>query len=235
MDEAIVKAVAGLRGYGKTTRVLNMTRDDPRVLYYDSLGNDYSDGVVCRDLVTLKKFWRATYRGRFRIVYKPVDPLADIADVCELAYACGDMQLVIDEVQLYFRGQWCAPEFTKIITAGRHAGVGLIGVTQTPKKLGELLRSQAREWFIFATREPDHVKYLADRCVGVDSARIQALPKWCYLHYVDGADFYTCCKDDSVTGRPIELERVDYATAAAAPGSIADPGGHSDAGEPLAR
>jgi hypothetical protein len=199
MDEAIVRAVAGLRGFGKTSRVLELTRNEPRVLFYDSLGDDYSEGVVCRSLAVLEKLWHRSYRGPFRLSYKPVDPIADVARICELAYACGDMLLVVDEIQLYFRGQWCSPELTKVITGGRHVGLGLIGVTQAPKRLGELLRSQAREWFVFAMREPDHVKYLTDRLVGVDPAHILMLDRWEYLHYVDGWDNYELCIDDLAT------------------------------------
>jgi len=210
MDEAVVKAVAGLRGYGKTSRVLELTRETRRVLYYDSLGDDYSEGVVCRSRPVLEKLWHASYRGPFRISYKPVDPVADLPRICELAYACGDMTLVVDEIQLYFRGQYCAPELTKVITGGRHVGLELIGVTQAPKHLGELLRSQAREWFVFAIREPSHVKYLADRLVGVDPNLIMNLQKWEYLHYVDGRDYYERCIDDLArhkTERPLILAK----------------------------
>jgi hypothetical protein len=228
MSDAQVKAVAGLRGHGKSSHVRVMTAGAPRVFYYDSLGDDYSEGVVCRDLATLERFWRRTYRGRFRISYKPVDPMADLPRICELAYACGDMVLVIDEIQLYFRGAFCPPELTKIITAGRHAGVELIGVTQAPRKLGELLRSQASSWDIFAIREPDHARYLADRCVGVDISQILALRKFEYLHYEDGADNYWRCTDDLDSGQT-RREAIPYESETPAAAPDAGPGEHADA------
>jgi hypothetical protein len=227
--DAQVKAVAGLRGYGKSTHVQTMTADIPRVVFYDTLGNDYSDGVVCRDLATLERFWRGVYRRRFRISYKPIDPQADLPRICELAYACGDMTLVIDEIQLYFRGACCPVELTKIITAGRHAGIELIGVTQAPKKLGELLRSQASTWDVFAIREPDHAKYLADRCVGMSMAQILALQKYEYLHYEDEADCYWRCIDDLASGQT-RRERIDYETQAPASTPGSDPRQHANAG-----
>jgi len=211
--EAVVKAVVGLRRYGKSTHVTRLTAGAPRVLFFDSLNDDYNEGVVCRDLAVLEKFWRRTYRGRFRITYKPVDPLTHLPRICELAYACGDMILVVDEVQLFFRGNWCSPEFTKIITAGGHPGVELIGVTQAPKRLGELLRSQAHEWHIFALREDDHIDYVKKRCSGIDPAQIRALQKYQYLHYVDGEDCYWRCIDDLTTGQT-RKEEIAYATEA---------------------
>jgi len=235
MDEAIVRAVAGLRGYGKSKHVLEMTRLEPRVLFYDSLGDDYKEGVVCRRLDVLEKLWLASYRGKFRISYKPVDPIADLPRICELAYACGDMILVVDEIQLYFRGQWCSPELMKVITGGRHVGLGLIGVTQAPKHLGELLRSQAREWYVFAIREPDHVKYLAERLVGVDPRHILELRKWEYIHYVDGVEGYERCVDNIVAHLTETLHIANVPSSGGSDGdqeqtSQAEPAGDAPSG-----
>jgi hypothetical protein len=228
MSESVVRAVAGLRGYGKSTLVARLTRGQSRVLYYDSLGDDYTDGVIVRDLAVLERFWRGVYTRKFRIVYRPIDPLGDLPRVCELAYACGNMVVVIDEIQLYFRQNWCSPELTKLITAGRHAGVELIGVTQAPKRLGELLRSQAHEWYVFAVREPTHAKYLAERMVGVDVGEILSLQKFEYLRYEDGAPCYWRCQDD-LAGNVHSAEiRYETETPAPAPGS--NPGADVDAG-----
>lgn len=231
-DQAIVRAVVGLRGYGKSTKVVQLAKMFPRVLYYDTLGDDYKDGVICRDRGVLERFWRGVYRLPFRIVYRPSDPVADFPRICELVTACGDMLFVVDEVQLYSHGPWCPPEFTKVITGGRHAGIDLIGVTQAPKKLGELLRSQAHEWFVFGVREPDQVRYLSDRLPGVPDDRFESLGKYQYVHYVDGADCYWSCLDDLYTGR---TDRVPcpYATKASASGPASDSGEHADACGPL--
>lgn len=228
MSEAQVKAVAGLRGYGKSSHVDQMTATSPRVLFFDTLGDDYNSGVVFRELGALESFWRSVYASRFRLVYKPVDPLKDLPRICELAFTCRDLVCVIDEIQLFFRGASCPIELTKLITGGRHAGVELIGVTQAPKKLGELLRSQAEVWDIFALREPDHAKYVAERCVGVDVSQILALRKYEYLHYEDGADCYLRCTDDLASGQT-RSERIAYETQAPAPASGSDPRQHADA------
>jgi hypothetical protein len=228
MSDAQVKAVVGLRGYGKTAHTRVLTAAAERVLFYDTLGNDYSEGVVCRDVTTFERFWLRVYQHRFRISLKPVDPMEYFPRLCALAYECGNLTLVVDEVQLYFRGACCCTEFTKIITAGRHAGVELIGVTQAPKKLGELLRSQAAWWDVFAIREPDHAKYISDRCVGMDLSQVLALRKYEYLHYEDGADNYWRCTDDLDSGQT-RREAIPYETEAPAAAGDADPGQHADA------
>jgi len=209
MSDAVVKAVVGLRRYGKSTHVVNMTRGCVRIVFYDSLNDDYNQGIVCRDWQFFKRLWLASYREYFRITFKPSNPMEYFDEFCMLAYECGNCTIVIDEVQLYFRGAWCCGSFTRLITAGGHVDVELIGVTQAPKRLGELLRSQAHEWHIFALREDVHVKYVTDRCPGVSVDLVKTLPKYEYLHFVDGAEHYCRCKDDPLSGRTWK-EVIEY-------------------------
>jgi hypothetical protein len=234
MSNAVVKAVVGLRQYGKSTHVVTMTRACRRIVFYDSLNDDYNQGVVCRNWRVFKRLWKASYRGNFRITYKPEDPLETFPAFCRLAFVCGDMTAVVDEVQLYFNGAFCCPEFTRLITAGGHPGVELIGVTQAPKRLGELLRSQAHEWHVFGLREKSHVDYIAERCPGLDRDLILTLPKLDYVHYVDGADCYWRCRDDPATGT---VRKVVMAYGKESPASRprTDSGEHAAAGDSLER
>jgi len=225
--DAGIIAVVGLRRYGKSTHVVRLANASDRVIFYDTLNDDYSEGVVCRDWVAFEKLWLASYRGRFRITYKPQNPMEHFGEFCEMAFACANCTVVIDEIQLYFRGACCCPELTKLITAGGHAEVTVIGVTQMPKRLGEVLRSQAHEWHIFALREDTHLKYVAERCPGVDPALIKSLPKYEYLHFVDGAEFYERCRDD-LNSEHIDCRRLEYEGSGTTSGSDADPGKHDD-------
>jgi len=234
MSDAVVKAVVGLRRYGKSSHVVRLIDGTQRVVFYDTLNDDYSEGIVCRSWPAFQKLWLASYRGHFRITYKPCDPLEHFEQFCDMAYACGDCTIVIDEVQLYFRGACCCSGFTKLITAGGHAQVEVIGVTQMPKRLGEVLRSQAHEWHVFALREEGHVKYVVDRCPGLDAALIKTLPKYEYLHFVDGADCYWRCKD-SLEGFDSYRQRLEYATTTISPGQIADSRHDTDSGGPMER
>lgn len=224
--QAEIKVVFGQRGSGKTTRAAALVADKPRVLVYDSLGHDYCNGVVCEDRRTFERLWRASYRGRFRLVYRPRDPQAEFPEICRLASACGNLSFLVEEVDLYFRAAQCDPAFTNVISRGRHDGVELIAVTQCPTGFGSLLRAQAHEWYIFATREPRHVDYLVDRCVGLDPQRVLALQKFEYLHYVDGGDCYHLCRDDLATGQT-RKEQIAYATEA--PRCDPATGEHADA------
>ncbi len=224
--DAIIKVVFGQRGSGKTTKAAALVADKPRLVVYDSLGHDYRNGVVCEDRQIFELLWRVTYRGRFRLVYRPHDPVAEFPDVCRLASACGNLSFLVEEVDLYFRAAQCDPAFTNVISRGRHDGIELIAVTQCPTGFGSLLRAQAHEWFIFATREPRHVAYLTERCAGVDAQQILSLQQFEYLHYIDGADCYWRCLDDLTTGQT-RTEEIRYANEA--PRCDAATGEHADA------
>jgi hypothetical protein len=217
-EQAIIRAVVGLRGYGKSTKVTALAKSFPRVFYYDTMGNDYMDGVICRDLRVLERFWRGVYRLPFRIVYRPQDPVADFPRICELIWECGCLLFVVDEVQMFSHGAYAPFEFTRIVTGGRHRDINLIGVTQAPKKLGELLRSQAHEWFVFGVREPDQAHYLSERLAGVSDDVFRMLEKFQYVHYVDGADECWVCKDVPATGGMEKLLPVLRDAKAVTPG-----------------
>lgn len=207
--DAVIKVVFGQRGSGKTTKAAGLTGGKPRVLCFDTLGHDYKDGVIVESLDELRAFWRRCYRGRFRIVYRPLDPFSEFPEVCRLVYACGNLSFVVEEVDLFFRVGRCDPAFTQIISRGRHAGVELVAVTPAPKGFGSLLRSQAHEWYIFATREPDHVAYFGARCPGVPPHVFASLGEYQYVHYVDGATNYTICKDDLSGGGQVQTYPLD--------------------------
>ncbi len=228
MTNTEVKAVVGLRRHGKSSHVVRMTQGSSRVIFYDTMGDDYAEGIVCRDPETLEKFWRGVYRGKFRISFKPPDPIGYFPRMCDLVWECQNLTFVVDEVHLY-GGNWPCQRFTQIITGGGHRDIELIGVTQCPKKLGELLRSQATTWDVFRLLEGRHRDYILDRLPGIDPAQLQALERYEYLHYEDGADGYWRCKDDLRTGR-MECKSLAYATQAPAPAPRADPVQHEDAG-----
>ena len=229
MADAVVKAIVGLRRYGKSSHVVRMIDGTRRVVFYDTLNDDYNEGIVCRSWWGFRELWKRCYRGPFRITYKPEDPVENFSEFCRMAFSCGDCTIVIDEVQLYFRGWSCCGEFTKLITAGGHKQVEVIGVTQMPKRLGEVIRSQAHEWHVFALREETHVKYVVDRCPGLDADLIKTLPKYEYLHFVDWADCYWRCKDN-LNGQETTRQRIEYAGQTVGGRLETDPSQHADSG-----
>jgi hypothetical protein len=204
--ESVVRCVVGMTGSGKTTKAVSLVADCPRVLYYDTLCEDYSDGVVFDDPRRLGAFWEHVCAGSFRLVYRPDDPNRDFPLFCEQVYDVCRMAFVVDEAHQFCRcGKCIDVEFTHLIGKGRHRDINLVCMSQAPKQLSDFLRSQAHEWFIFMLKEPAHVKYIVERCGGlVSAADITSLRRFEYLHYrdygVDGTPDVRKCKDDLTTG-----------------------------------
>lgn len=204
------KVVVGLKRYGKSTHVVTMTRACRRIVFYDTLNDDYAEGIVCRDWQEFCRLWKQSHvLDDFRLTYKPEYMTQHFNQFCTMAYACEDLAVVIDEIHLFFRGSFCDPPLEKLITAGGHPKVEIIGVTQNPKSLGKILHAQATVWDVFAVRNDEDVKWLSRRCSGVSADLIKTLPKYEYLHFVDGEPHYWRCKDDPETGRTWK-EVVEY-------------------------
>ena len=201
-DEAIIKLVFGMRGNGKTEKVKSLVRDIPRVLIVD-YKHEHTNGVIFNDLEQLKAFWLAVYTRRFRLIYRPQrgDPesfVDDLAELSALTAKCGDMTLVVEEMNILFDGRKPPPEFNQLIFAGRTPGIELIGVAQRPRGFGRDISSQAKEFYVFYTREPDDVTYFRQYLGKEASESIQKLEQFHYLKwiYANGVDNWTVHKDE---------------------------------------
>lgn len=152
--------IIGKRGSGKTNlgRQLIRRTGSRRILCYDSNGHDYQGGVICQGIETLKNYWRQVNNGPFYIVFRSNQPRADFETVCKLVMAAGDMIFLVDEVDMYFNESEPPEPFADIIRRGRHHDIDLIGITQRPRRMGEL-RSMAEIIYIFDTHEPSDLQY----------------------------------------------------------------------------
>jgi len=154
--------IIGKTGSGKTVRALNLIADRDRVIIFDTLGHDYTDGVVFYDLAALKTFWATVYRGSFRLIYRPLQEQPEFEEICELAYKCGDLTLVAEELDIFAQPQRMTLAFQQMIKRGRHKDIRFIGITQRPFGIDRTITSQANHIFIFKTDEPRDVKYLCE-------------------------------------------------------------------------
>lgn len=224
--QAETSMVFGWRKSGKTQRARTLAASAPRVVMYDSMGHDYTDGVIVEDLGAMWTAITRWYRqDRFRIIYRPrgssreeckaakrIDP--EFAEVSRLVYQCADVLYVVDEVQMYADDGEFDREFLDIVTGGRHAGaerglpgVDLLAVTQVPQGLGQKLPALVDNWYIFATAHPAHLRFFRDICFGIEEMDIRTLQPYEYIYYQRGADSYWICRDDLATGATTRRER----------------------------
>ena len=235
--------IFGLPQSGKSERARTMAGKAPRVVMYDSMGHDYTDGVVVDSLPGFRDAIGRWYRNDgFRIIYRPrgssrdeckaakkIDP--EFAEVCRLVKECADVLFVVDELQMYADAGEFDREFLDIVTHGRHMGadrgipgVELVAATQIPQGLGNKVPALVDHWYIFQTIHPAHLRFFRDICFGVDEADIRSLQKYEYIYYHRGDDSYWICKDDLTTGKTDRRER-EYLYDRAGAGRAGERGG----------
>ena len=203
-DEAIIRLNFGMRGSGKTAHIRQVIKPINRLVIFDTLSKDYTDGVIFHSMIDLRKFWLKIYAGDFRMIYRPpVDDdddqiIEDIAEICSLCLKTKNLTLVVEELNIIFDTQRPPKEFNKMVFGGRDPGVELIGAAQRPIGFGRKITSQAQEFCVFVNTEPDDLKYFKEY-LGTEAAQaIRNLEKYQYLKWVygDGARKWEICKDE---------------------------------------
>jgi len=187
MNEKKITLIFGKRGTGKSYLAAKLIAEERRLLIYDTL-SEYDAGVIfdTEQAEQFKEFWRHVYRRNFRLVYRPLNPQAEIDEIAELVFALGDMTFLVEEVDCYCTSYQISDAFAHIIQRGRHKNISLIGVTQRPFGISRLLTSQAKEIYVFGTNEPrdrDYLKLLLGEAI---EPKLDLLQKYEYVRWQEG-------------------------------------------------
>jgi len=200
--EAIIRLVFGVRGCGKTVKVRNLIRDARRLIIFDTCGTDYYDGVCFHSLLELRKFWETVYSGDFRLIYKPSgddnEIREDVGKICAICQDIKNLTLVIEELNIIFDEKRPPTEFNQMLLSGRKDGIEFVGVAQRPFGFGRKFTSQAKEFYVFYSREPGDVRFFK-QSLGTDAAlSICTLEQFQYVKwvYAEGVEKYEICKDE---------------------------------------
>ena len=163
----IVECVFGQRGGGKSTLAAELVADRPKVLAFDPQGDYRGRGwVTASTRKEVEGALIAAGRGSLRVAYSPdfrrADPiregawLADTGFIAQAGFPAVDprpLTILYDEAHLAFPTEKARADALGPIRAailqGRHAGIGLLFVTQRPSNLGTDARSQAAAVYCF--------------------------------------------------------------------------------------
>ncbi len=187
MTEKIITLIFGKRGGGKSYLAAMLMQLFGRVLIFDTL-HEYRNGFVFHDLGALARFWIRNSRGPFRLIYQPTDPETEFEDLAKLAWLCGDLTFLVEEIDIFCSPYRIGPAFQNVIQRGRHKNISLIGISQRPFGIHRLLTSQAKEIYIFRTNEPRDREYLRNLLGTEIEATLDGLDKYQYAKWMDGTD-----------------------------------------------
>ncbi len=143
--------MAGKTGSGKTTLAKKMlfpmyTR---RVFWDIKLAN--SDlAFCCTTCTTPDQLSDFIKKGKVSILYQPksLEPY-DFNEICRILYNAGNFTLFVDEVSRVCTPSWIEPWHDEIMTRGRERGVGIVNLTQRPRRCHNTVISEAEHFFIF--------------------------------------------------------------------------------------
>jgi len=189
MIEKKVILIFGKRGSGKSFLAHKVVQDEKKLVVFDIM-SEYENGVIfdAENYEDCLRFWRKVYRGRFRLIYRPLKPDEEIDKICELVYILGNCCFLVEEIDCYCSSHRISDQFAAIIQRGRHKNITLIGVTQRPYGVNLLLTSQAKEIYVFNTNEPRDREYLRTLLGQEIEPKLDLLMEYEYVHWQDGKE-----------------------------------------------
>ena len=202
MADPIVTAIYGRRGSGKTTRAKALIKNEKRVVVFDPIG-EYGQGrgVVHVDSVAgVRDAMAKRWRSGFRIAYTPQVDLP--GRLHALSLLLWDAQapyrqrregrpltLVVDEANMAYPSTKlpvARQGMMRLVLQGRHAGIGIIAVTQRPALVSTDLRGNAAVIYAFALPVGHDVAAVAATVGRPIAAQLPDLPDHVYLRWESG-------------------------------------------------
>lgn len=188
MPEAKKIIIVGQTGCGKSTISKQYTNEKNRLIIYDTLNNSEERGVILEDYEELIDYFLMLDKSKkkfFRVIYRPIDPREDFERICQLVWCLKNMTFVVEELGTIFtktEKENLPRAMLQIIQAGRHRSIEMICITQSPKCLPTLLRSQSKIIYTFQQSEPNDVDFMRE-FIGNGAEQILTLKKYEYLCY----------------------------------------------------
>lgn len=180
--------IMGTRGCGKSYLCQMIQKIFPRRVIIDSVDEYPDENAVfsfdqfAQKIVELEK----TGARDFEIVFK-FDPevgqnTEEFDELLRCLYYFGNIQIVIEEVQL-FSAPHSVPKWLKnCLLTGRHQGLSLIFTTQRPGELNKTILSQCNHIFCGRLVEGNDLRYVS-AFLNQDAAKLSTLQDRNFLYF----------------------------------------------------
>ncbi len=176
----------GKRKSGKSYLARKINEAYPRQVIVDPVA-DWTDGEVVNsfeqftDLILKRKDDPA-----FKIIFRfhpDQEFTAEIFnEVLRICYHAGDLQVIVDEIQMFCSPQWMPPYLKHIAFTGRHHGVGFCVITQRPSQINKGLLSQSEHVFCGQLHDRNDLAAVAS-FIGEDLETLVTLPERNFIYF----------------------------------------------------
>lgn len=174
--------ILGKRKRGKSTLTTQLLEDEPRVILYDAKGD-------------MEEPWRipvffepelprvGVFRG-----YVPTgnSPSEEVEWAAYLASKLGNCVFCVDEMADALEGGDAGPWVNWVTRMGRKRGVRYIYTYQRPQEAPRTLTSQASDWYLHQTNEPNELNYIKQAVSNKAAGMVRSLGRGESIHVKDG-------------------------------------------------
>lgn len=183
--------VLGTRGTGKSTLARQITKLWPRAIIIDPV-DDWTEGEVifsfekfARRLIELKKSEAKEFRLIFRFNPDLENKETVFNQILRLAFHFQNLQVVIDEIQLFATPHKIPNYLKNLLFIGRHKGISLVCITQRPGQLNKSVLAQSRHVFVGQLHEKNDLRVISD-FLNIEVEKIINLEKFSFFHFSPG-------------------------------------------------
>lgn len=180
--------IMGQRGCGKSYLAKGVQSIWPRRVVIDSL-NEYTEGTIVHnfhDFADTLMHFKAEGTEKFVLVYQfnfeSHVSENEFNEILRLCYYFGNLQVVIEEVQLYSSTHNLPKNLKNALLTGRHQNLSLLFTSQRPGEVNKTIISQCSHSFIGLTKEGNDLKYLVNT-LGKEAEKAALLQDRRFLYF----------------------------------------------------
>lgn len=182
--------IMGRRGCGKSYLCKKIQSVWPRRIIIDSL-SEYTEGDIVFNFFEFTeklKYYKTHNISQFEIVYQ-FDPENELSEeefnqIMRVSYYFGNVQVVIEECQLYSNPHRMPKWLKNSLLTGRHQNMSLLFTTQRPAELHKTILSQCTHIFCGQILEGNDLRYLSS-FLGRETDKLPTMPERQFLYFTD--------------------------------------------------
>lgn len=188
--------VMGRRGCGKSYLAKGVQNIWPRRIIIDSLNEyteeDYAGAKVVHSFhefcEALKKL-HSVSQDNFVLIYQfdieSENHVDEFNEIMRLCFYFGNIQVVVEEVQLYSTPHQLPKWLKQCLLVGRHNNLSLLFTTQRPGELNKTILSQCSHIFCGQIIEGNDLRYVSS-FLNQDADRLSKIPPRRFLYFYEG-------------------------------------------------
>lgn len=185
--------VLGTRGTGKSSLARRISEIWPRVVIIDPVmdwkgtpeetATDFSQ--FSEKMNKLKNENTKKFKLIFRFNPETENKEGVFNHVLRLCFHFKNIQVVIDEIQLFSTPQYIPEHLKNLLFIGRHNGISVICITQRPGQLNKSILAQSLHVFCGQLHERNDLRVVSD-FINTSQEQIINLKKGSFFHFTPG-------------------------------------------------